>query len=266
MAVGAGLDEHMRRQRREAAGHRPDVQVVRLDHVRGGDDRAADLVGVDVGRRALEEDARRVAQESPARPADQRGDEEARDRVEPVPAGRENQASRHRSPDERGQVVEDVDEGAAHVDALPARSREQQRCDPVHEDPDERDDQHDPALDVVRRDQTANRAVHDPDPDDQERQPVDLGGENLDALVAERPAALRRARSHRGGENREAERRGVGEHVPGVGEQREGVGHDAEHDLAGHEAARSERARPSGRAGRRLPGRRARANAGASLT
>ena len=71
--------------------------------------------------RALEEDPRRLAQQRPARPEDQPGDDEARDRVEAVPAGREDERARDRGAGERGQVGGDVQESAADVEALAAR-------------------------------------------------------------------------------------------------------------------------------------------------
>ena len=113
--------------------------------------------------------------------------------------------------------------------------REQQRRGEVDEDPDQRDDEHDPALDLRRIDQTADRAVQDPYPDDQQRQPVDLRGQDLHPLVSERPAAARGTGRHGRREDGETERGGVGEHVPRVGEQCERVRDQAEDDLAGHE-------------------------------
>src|SRR5512146_791190 len=58
MAVALGAAEHVRRERGEAARHRPDVQVVGLDDARHRRDRRADLVRVELPRRDLEEDPR----------------------------------------------------------------------------------------------------------------------------------------------------------------------------------------------------------------
>ena len=84
-------------------------------------------------------------------------------------------------------------------------------------------------------DQPADRAVDDPHADDQQRQPVDLRGQDLDAPVPERPAAARGTGRQGGRENGETERRDVGQHVAGVGEERERIGDETEDDLADHE-------------------------------
>src|SRR5579871_3375 len=67
VAVGARPDEHVRRERGEAARHRPDVEVVHLDDLVVRRDRVGDRLRIDLLGRALEEDAAGVAQEAPAR-------------------------------------------------------------------------------------------------------------------------------------------------------------------------------------------------------
>src|SRR5262245_14913654 len=54
VAVGALVDEHVRRDRREAAAHRPDVEVVNVDHVRNRQHGLGDLARL-LGRE-LEQD------------------------------------------------------------------------------------------------------------------------------------------------------------------------------------------------------------------
>ena len=56
VAVAVGADEHVRRERREAAGDLPHVQVVDLDDALLGDERAADRLRVEALRRRLQED------------------------------------------------------------------------------------------------------------------------------------------------------------------------------------------------------------------
>ena len=123
------------------------------------------------------------------------GDEQARDRIEAVPPGHEDERAGDGRSDERGQVGGDVQERAAHVQALAARTREQRRRGQVDGDPDERDDQDDPAAHLARRNQSANRAEYDPDAHEREHQAVRLRGEDLEPPEAVRPAALRAGRT-----------------------------------------------------------------------
>ena len=199
-------------------------------------ERACDLVRVDAGRRPLEEDPARLAEERPARAQAERGDGEAGDRVEAVPAGREHERTRDRGAGERREIGRDVQERAAHVQALAVGARQHERRDEVHGDADERDDEHDAAVHVGRRDEPAHGAVDDPDADEEQRDPVRLRGEDLGASEPERPRAARGARREPRGDERSRERRGVGEHVPRVGEQRERARDDAGGDLARHQA------------------------------
>ena len=88
-----------------------------------------------------------------------------------------------------------------------------------------------------------------------QRGAVDLRRQDLGALEAEGEAApgraVRQARRHQG----QPDRGGVGEHVGGVGEQRERRGEDARHDLDGHEAEdqRERDPEPAAVAGRQGP-------------
>ena len=235
VAVGAGLDEDVGGERRETARDRPDVEVMHLDDAALVDERLPDRLGVDVVRCALEEDHGRLAQELRARPQHETGDEEARHRVEPIPAGGEDDPAGERRPREGRWVGDDVEERAAHVEALPTGAREHQAGHDVDEAAGQSDDEDQPAAHLARVDQAVDGRPDDPDREEAERQPVYLRGEDLEPRVAVRPAPGCRARGHAGGEQREAERGGVGEHVAGVGKQRERVRGKAGDDLADHD-------------------------------
>ena len=71
---------------RKAVRQRPDVQVVHLGDLGLLAQRTADGVGLDVCRRDLEEDARRLAKQPVRAPEHEPGDEETCDRVEAIPA------------------------------------------------------------------------------------------------------------------------------------------------------------------------------------
>src|SRR5579859_1513787 len=117
VAVGLGLDEHVCRERREAARHRPHVQVVYLDDVVCAGERARHRIGIDARRCRLEEDAPRVAQERPARAEHEGCDDEAGKRVEAAPARGEHEPAGNRGRRERGEIGGDVQERAANVQA-----------------------------------------------------------------------------------------------------------------------------------------------------
>ena len=77
--------------------------------------------------------------------------------------------------------------------------------------------------------------VDDKGPQDEQGCSVDEGRENLRPLQPEGQTALRPASRKVDRHQREPDRPGVGEHVAGVGKKGEGMGHDADDHLAGHE-------------------------------
>ena len=123
VAVALRPHQHVRGQRREAAADRPDVQIVHLDDVRNGEHRFGDLVRRRLPRRDLQQHSGGLPQQDRARPEDQTRDGEARERIEPVPAGDEDQGAGDRRAGERCDVGRDVQESAADVQALPTRRR-----------------------------------------------------------------------------------------------------------------------------------------------
>ena len=211
------------------------MQVVHLDHTLLADECASDRLGVGVVRGALEEDHRRFAQQLGARPEHQRRDREAGDRVEAVPARGEDEAAGDGSGAEGGDVGHDVQEGAANVQALTTRAGEDEAGGDAHHDAAEGDEQHETAAHVMRIDEPVRGRPHDPQRDQAERDAVGLGGEDLEARVAERPAAGRRTCRHRRGDEREPERRSVGEQMSRVGEESERMAEHPGDDLRSHE-------------------------------
>ena len=245
MTVGARLDEDMRRHRREAAADGPDVEVVDVRDVRHREHRLGDLARL--GGRHLEQDPRRVAQQHEARRKDQYGDDEARDRVPLVPAGRQHQRAGGGRPQERREIRGHVQERAADIEALAARARQHGGGDQADCGARERDDEHDTAAHVGRVDEAADRRVHDHDADHHQHDPVHVRCENLEPAEAERPASVGRPHRKRRRDQREPQSRRVGEHVAGVREQGEGPGDGAEDDLGGHQRddqAERDRQRP----------------------
>ena len=148
----------------------------------------------------------------------------------------QDQQARHRGGDERHEVGQHVLEGALDVQRRAVRAVQDDRGDEVHRHADQGDDEHDAALDRGRVDQPADALVDDQQPEHEQRRAVELGGEDLGALEAVGHRALGRPRRQPQRDQRQRERGRVGEHVRGVGEQRQRLGEDAGHDLDGHQA------------------------------
>ena len=141
--------------------------------------------------------------------------------------------------DDRPDRAEGVGDHVAHrggdVEARVRVRVEDPRGDEVDDQPERGDHQHQPALDLGRVAEAAPGLDEDPDRDRDERDAVEERGEDLRPPVAER---LRRAagpgREPRR-EQRDPQRENVGEHVRGVGEQRQAAGDQAADDLGDEE-------------------------------
>ncbi len=127
-------------------------------------------------------------------------------------------------------------ERALDVEALPVGLRERPGRDEIDRHADERDEQHRLAADVRRRDEPPAGLEHDQQREHQQRDPVRLRREDLDAPEAVGHDALGGPCREPDRDDREADRGGVGQHVRGVGEQRERPGDEADDDLEAHEA------------------------------
>ncbi len=127
-------------------------------------------------------------------------------------------------------------EAAFDVEALAVGFREDPGSRDVHRNADGRYDGHQRAGDIGRTDQPANRLVDDERAQDEQDGPVRLAAQHLGAPHAVGEVTAARPLDNADDEERKDERAGVGQHVPGVGEQRERMRQDPDDDLEGHEA------------------------------
>ena len=139
-------------------------------------------------------------------------------------------------------------EAAFDVERATVRARQLPGGGEVGDDPGERDQQHDQALGALGRDQPADGAVDDQDPEHQKRGAVGLSREDLGPAQAEGEVAARRAPHQPDHDQRQSQRGRVGERVRGVREERQRVGEDAGDDLAAMNARISVSATASCRA------------------
>ena len=235
LGVAARAHGHVGRDRREAGGDLPYVEVVHLDHVVLRREQVADLLGIEAARRRLEQDAAGVAQQAVAGAQHQRGHEQGRDAVGAREVGDQDHRAGDRRGDEGEQVGEHVLEGALDVEAAPLGAGEHQRCREVHHDAQDRDQKDRQTVHVRRVDEAAHALQHDHQRERHERRAVELGGEDLGAPEAEGEVAAGGPPREPRGEQRQRDGTGVREHVGGVGQQRQRVGQHTGHDLHGHQ-------------------------------
>jgi Ser/Thr protein kinase RdoA (MazF antagonist) len=240
VAVLARRHQHVRGGGGHARGDLPDVQVMNLGDVLATSHRRAHLRRVQPSRRRLEEDPPGFPDQPGARVHHQRHHDQRCDRVSPVEPGQQDDHARHRRRGERIQVGDDVLERPGQVQA-PRRAvaasgpRDQQGGRQIDRHPGQRDGEHRAAGHRRRRHQAPDRGVAEPGREQHQRDAVGLRGQDLGALEAVGVPAGRRTGGQPRGDQHERDRRRVGQHVRGVGDQCKGVRGHPRDNLAGHE-------------------------------
>ena len=221
--VAVRVGAQMGGERREARGHRPDVQVVDLAHPRDAAHRVADFLHVDSARGRLEQHVERITDQPPRPQHDQASDQEARHGVRLLRAAGHDHEPGHERAERAKRVRGRVTQHALEVQVLAVAAGEDHRRDRVA-DQAERADRRDPGsvhIGSVR--QAADRLDEHPSGHGEEEDAVRERREYLGAPKPERaPAAGGAGRSPCGCD---AERHGpdVREDVTGVGAQRDRV-------------------------------------------
>jgi hypothetical protein len=153
----------------------------------------------------------------------------------------------HQRPDDDADRADGVrrhlEERALDVERLACPAPQQGEGDEVGGEADDRDDQHRTGQHLDRRGEPAHRLDQHVHADTQQQHGVGQGGEDLEAVEPERPvAALAAAVGELDRGQGHAQPDHVGQHVAGVGEQRqrtrEHPGHQLEH---GHPGQQHER-------------------------
>ena len=210
------------------------MQVVHaVDPVDGGHGRGQ-LGDVESGRRGLEQDVSRLGHEPQGPTADDDGDEDRHDGIDPeVAVGEQDDGAGDGHPGVGGGIAHGIDEDGAHVEVLGVGPQDQ-GGDAVDQKGGHGDDDHQLAFDVMRLEEAANALHQDQDAHGEDAGGVGLGGEDRRSVVAE--GALGRGRAphqpHR--HQRDAHHGDVGDRVPGGGEHPQRVGEEPDAHQAGH--------------------------------
>ena len=229
-----GLVGHgdVRRERGHPAGDRPGVQVVDVGDTVRADQVLADHLDVDAGRRRLEQHAHAVAQQRPRARQDQHRDQQGGDRVGPVEAGGEHdQAGDDRGgrPERRRRAPRGTRRACSATRPRRAASRAIETRLATRPTAAKTSICAASTLDRVEQSSYAGDGEVAADPEQHDR--VDQGGEDLGAVVAERPARRGGQRGDVRRGERQHDRGGVGEHVARVGEQGQRAGQDGADEL-----------------------------------
>ena len=240
VAVGVAVDEHVRGERREAGGDRPHVQVVDLvDPGTAAIARPTSSTSVPAGEPSsrIWTESRRIVHELAriSRPIATLTTGSAYSQ----PVARMISAATI-TPTEPSRSAITWRSAAETLRLSPEWRVQDPRGDQVDGQAADRDRQHQPRLDLGRVAEAHPGLDEDPDRDRDQGDAVEERREDLGAAVAEGAARAPGAAGEPGGEQGDAEREAVGEHVRGVGEQRQAARDQAADDL-GDEEERGQR-------------------------
>ncbi len=232
-------DDDVRRQDGQPGGDRPRVQVVHVEDAVHPPHVLPDLTHVDPPGRGLEQHVEGVAQEVQGARQHQAADHDGGDGVGRRPAGAEDDERGDDDRDRSQRVGEHLQVGAADVERLRSPPVEHGEGHQVHDQPDAGDDEHRAGLDLRRVADPPDRLGEHEHRDGDEQEAVRDRGEDLDPLPAERASSASRPLGERDRAERQRDADRVGRHVPGVGEQGQGAGHDRA-DHLGHQHGHGE--------------------------
>ena len=160
-------------------------------------------------------------QERPGARHDEHADRRADDRIGQRPAGEHDDQRRSDDADRAEHVGQHLEIGALEVEAFLRSGGQQPHADQVHHQPHHRDDQHRRREHFGRREDALVRLVEDVDRKQQQHDRIDQRCQYLGAQIAEGLGGRRRAGCKPDGEQRQREAAGIGEHVRGIGQQRQ---------------------------------------------
>ena len=189
----------------------------------------ADVGEVQAAGGAFEEDVEGFADDAEGAVKDHGGDEQGEERVDPLLVRHENTEAAEDDGGGGEGVAEHVEEDAADVDVageLPEESGD----GAVHDDAGGGDHHHEARLDGDGLGEAVDGGDGDPAGEDHEGEGVDEGGEDAGALVAEGVAVRGGAGLEVDGDEAEGEGEEVRDVVAGLGDEREGVGAEAEEE------------------------------------
>ena len=163
-------------------------------------------------------------------------DDERRDGVRAIEAGDENHDSGDERADERIEIGHDVLKASLDVQAFTVRFRKNPRSSEIHDDAQSCDDRDQPARDLGRIDESRNPFVRHEHAQHEQNGAIGLPAEHLCAPHSVCQPSTNRTLHEPNDDEREHERPGIGQHVPGVRQQRQRMRDDPGHDLKGHES------------------------------
>ena len=213
---------YVHRQDELLRGQPPDVDVMNFRNVRHpGHDQFLHGVDIEPLGRAFQQHMRTAFDQRPGAFQNQRRDRHRQQRVDQGPARVNDHDGRNDGGNRTQQVTRHVQGSSAHVEVVLVASVQHNERNQVDHQARDRDDEHRLAEHVTRVDEAPRGLEQDPADHRQQTQAVDEGGKDLESLVAISQRAIRRSFAHMKGHGRQRQRHRVGEHVAGVGQQRQ---------------------------------------------
>ncbi len=208
------------------------MEIVDPGHAFDGAQSSDQVVHVEMAGGALHQNVHRLVHEAPRGDDDQGGDGERGDEIGSHPPREPDRRSRRQRTQRAQQVTDDVEPRAVHVEApLPVAVPQHRQRRTIDEQSAGRDAHHRSGEHLVRIAEALDRFPHQPHDDEPQEQTVDQGRQDLDARQGPGVPRGGGATGHPERPQREQERRRVGEHVAGVGEQREAARDERADDL-----------------------------------
>ena len=197
----------------------------------------AQSIDVEPVGRPFQQDMGGMANDDPGAAQDEHGDDDGEQGIDGRPARPEDDDGGEDGGDGAQKIAQHMERGRANVQIFAISGAQQSEHQDIHHQPQGGDDEHRPREDLDRLEQPPDGLEDDPADDEQKRHAVDESGQDLEPVIAVRAPGIGGAPPDTEAQPGERERRGVDQHVPGVGEQRQRAGVNPADHLDDHEDA-----------------------------
>lgn len=204
-----------------AARDRPDMKIMHLAHAPKRGETVVKLTQVDSFGHAFEKNVQTLIEQCPRARQNPETDEHAKNRIDWQPAREFNYQGRNDHRDGAKHVAPNFQVCPFDVEALITAGAQHAHAGNINHETDDRDDEHPATGDFGGLAETPVRFVKNVYRDEEEHDGVEGGGQNFEAIISECAASIGGALTDANRRQRQSERRYIGEHVRGIGQQRE---------------------------------------------
>ena len=190
---------------------------------------------------ASKQDVTGLARQRPGTAQDQDPDQHGQQRIDRRPAGPEDHQRSDNGGDGAEKVAKRVQHRPFHIEVLALRAVQDGDCRQIYEQADDGNCEHRSCQNLHRLTQAVQRFIADRQRDEEESQTVAVGRQHLETMETVGAPPVGGTVRYAERQPSQGQRRRIGEHMAGIGQQRQRARQEAARRFHQHEPARQQR-------------------------